>query len=128
VHNKRGYMKKYENTFDFIKDMKIGKKDNSLSTSDFLWKFANYRFNGIDKEDYKGYVLDYMITKQTRLNGLLVAPIVMNKKGSKGYFGIINGNSDDIEIMMTKEEVDIFNYNFADKDYEKINRFAVLGC
>ena len=111
------------NIWDFLDNMVVGRDKNPIQTRDFLWKIANYR----DENGFKNQVIDYLASQQTKINGHLVAPIVLNTKGETGYNPLGNKAGDDVNIYMTQEEVETFNKNFTQKDYKEINRFAMFG-
>lgn len=118
-------------TFSFVKNMAVDKFDNDWLTEDFLWKVANYRdcsdrmwvdsvidFNCLEARDYK---------RKTDGKVFEVSPVYLHHKGRNGYTPLKDGAGNKIEILMTKEEVDIFNQNFTDKDYKDINFKAVVN-
>ncbi len=118
-------------TFSFVKDMAVIESDNHWLTSDLLWKIASYRktkdnmwvdsvidFNDLEARDYK---------RKSDGKVFEVSPVNLHHKGRNGYTPLKDGAGDKIEILMTKEEVDIFNQNFTEKDYKDINFKAVVN-
>tara|TARA_R110000764_G_scaffold140792_1_gene228932 strand:+ start:183 stop:467 length:285 start_codon:yes stop_codon:yes gene_type:complete len=78
---------------------------------DFLWKLGNYRHDGQWGNNKK---LAYITSMQRRIDGELVAPIALVKASGDGYLqSPVNGDREPLNIMMTKEEVNTFNYNFT---------------
>tara|TARA_R100001460_G_scaffold45694_2_gene82955 strand:+ start:340 stop:771 length:432 start_codon:yes stop_codon:yes gene_type:complete len=132
----RGYImiKKIYNkgdTFSFVKDMVVPKTDNHGLTSDFLWKIANYR--NAEDDMWVDSVIDWNIRSafdyKRKSDGKVfrVSPIYLHHKGENGFTPLKDGAGDDIKILMTKEEVEIFNENFTDPDYKDINFKAVVN-
>jgi len=115
-------------TFSFVKDMVVAKKDNYPLTDDVLWKLANYRDS---HPIWKDCVIDYNMEEQQEYKisdkkFCWVAPIFFHHRGQNGYSPLKDGMGERIKILMTQEEVDIFNENFTEKDYKEINFKAVM--
>ena len=93
------------------------------------WTFSRFK-NEVtvrSTSNYKDQVLNYHVSHQTKINGHFVAPIIITRRGKTGYIPLTNGNGDPINIYMTKEEVDTFNQNFTEKDYDQINHYSLFG-
>ena len=108
--------KTYKNTDDFIDGLTI--KHEDVSDYAYLWKLST------NKDDV---VIDYLSSKQTKIDGHLVAPIVICTEGLRGYHYPEYGDGSLRTIYMTKSEVDTFNENFTRQDHKAIRRFARLG-